>query len=160
MALIESEFKIHACTNTHLVVVIGTAIIMSILSLSTLVVDALGGHGSVMKVSSPPTNKNEYYIFTQELNANESKIGVPVAVFSLTNILVHKGDNITIHFYNTADKAEDRHTFTMQSPYAIDYDLNGGKNTTFSMKASTVGEFVYYCKYDLPSMTGHLIVLP
>jgi plastocyanin len=160
MTLIESEFKIHACTNTHLEVVIGTAIIMSILSLSTLVVDALGAPGSVMKVSSPPTNKNEYYIFTQELNANESKIGVPAAVFSLTNILAHKGDNITIHFYNTADKADDRHSFTMQSPYNMDYDLDGGKNITFRIKANTVGEFIYYCKYDLPSMTGRLVVLP
>jgi plastocyanin len=161
MALIKSAFKTYVCKNMYVMIVIGTAVIMNVWSFSTVVVvGALGAHESVMKVSSPPTNKNEYYIFTQELNANESKIGVPVAVYSLTNILVHKGDNITIHFYNTADKAEDRHTFTMQSPYAIDYDLNGGKNTTFSMKASTVGEFVYYCKYDLPSMTGHLIVLP
>ena len=96
---------------------------MSVLSLSTVVVCALGAQGSVMKVNSPPTNKNEYYIFTQELNANESKLGLPVAVFSLTNIITHKGDNITIHFYNTADQADDRHTFTMQSPYNIDYDL-------------------------------------
>jgi plastocyanin len=160
MALIESESKIYASTNTHLVVVIGTTIIMSVLSLSTLVVDALGAPGSVTKVSSPPTNKNEYYIFTQELNANESKIGVPAAVFSITNILVHKGDNITIRFYNTADKADDRHSFSMQSPYNMDYDLDGGKNITFTIKANTVGEFIHYCKHDLPSMTGRLVVLP
>jgi plastocyanin len=160
MALIESESKIYASTNTHLVVVIGTTIIMSVLSLSTVVVYALGGHGSVMKVSSPPTNKNEYYIFTQELNANESKIGVPVAVFSLSNIRVHKGDDISIHFFNTANKADDRHTFTMRSPYNMDYDLDAGKNTTFTIKANTFGEFIHYCKYDLPSMTGRLVVLP
>lgn len=160
MALIESEFKIPAFTNRYLVVVIGTTIILSVLSLSTLVVYALGAPRSVMKVSSPPTNNNEYYIFTQELNANESKIGVPAAVFSLTNILAHKGDNITIHFYNTAYKADDRHTFTMQSPYNMDYYLDSGKNTTFTIKANTAGEFIYYCKYDLPSMTGRLVVLP
>ena len=139
---------------------IGATIIVGVLSLSMVVLGALDTHRSVMKVNSPPINKNEYYIFTQELNANESKLGVPVAVFSLTSIIAHKGDNITIHFYNTADKADDRHTFTMQSPYNIDYDLAGGKNTTFSMKADTAGEFVYYCKYDLPSMIGHLVVLP
>jgi plastocyanin len=72
---------------------------------------------------------------------------------------VHKGDTVTIHFYNTADDADDRHTFTMQSPYKMDYDLFGGQNKTFSFKADTVGGFTYYCRYDLPSMIGHLEVL-
>lgn len=103
---------------------------------------------------------NEYYIFTQELNAEESKLGVPVAIFTLTNIIVHKGDNVTIHFYNTADEPRDRHTFTMQSPYKMDHDLAGGQNATFSFVANTVGGFTYYCRYDLPSMIGHLEVLP
>jgi plastocyanin len=73
---------------------------------------------------------------------------------------VHKGDTVTIHFYNTADEAKDRHTFTMQSPYEMNYDLAGGQNKTFSFKADTVGGFTYYCTYDLPSMIGHLEVLP
>jgi c-di-GMP-binding flagellar brake protein YcgR len=70
----------------------------------------------------------EYYVFTQELEGNESKLGVPVAVYTLTSIIVHKGDTVTIQFYNTADEAEDRHTFTMQSPYKMDYDLASGQN--------------------------------
>ena len=72
---------------------------------------------SVEEVSPPGVKANEYYIFTQELNADEEKLGVPVAVFTLTNIIVHKGDNVIIHFYNTGEEASDRHTFTMQSPY-------------------------------------------
>ena len=115
---------------------------------------------SVKEVSAPGLNPNEYYIFTQELDANESKLGVPVAVFTLTNIIVHKGDNVTIHFYNTADELSDRHTFSMQSPYKMDHDLAGGQNATFSFKADTVGGFTYFCRYDLPSMIGHLEVLP
>jgi plastocyanin len=115
---------------------------------------------SVKEVSAPGVNPNEYYIFTQELNANEAKLGLPVAVFTLTNIIVHKGDNVTIHFYNTADEVSDRHTFSMQSPYKMDHDLAGGQNATFSFKADTVGGFTYYCRYDLPSMIGHLEVLP
>ncbi len=114
----------------------------------------------VKEVSAPGVNPNEYYIFTQELDANESKLGVPVAVFTLTNIIVHKGDNVTIHFYNTADEAKDRHTFSMQSPYMMNHDLAGGQNATFSFKADTVGGFTYYCSYNLPSMIGHLEVLP
>lgn len=115
---------------------------------------------SVTEVSAPGIKPNEYYIFTQELNANEEKLGVPVAVFTLTNIIVHKGDTVTIHFYNTADEKTDRHTFTMQSPYKMNHDLAGGENTTFTFKADTVGGFTYYCTYDLPSMIGHLEVLP
>jgi plastocyanin len=115
---------------------------------------------SVKEVSAPGVNPNEYYIFTQELSANEAKLGLPVAVFTLTNIIVHKGDNVTIHFYNTADEVSDRHTFSMQSPYKMEHDLAGGQNATFSFKADTVGGFTYYCRYDLPSMIGHLEVLP
>lgn len=115
---------------------------------------------SVTEVSAPGVKPNEYYIFTQELNANEEKLGLPVAVFTLTNIIVHKVDTVTIHFYNTADEKTDRHTFSMQSPYKMDHDLAGGENTTISFKADTVGGFTYYCRYDLPSMIGHLEVLP
>jgi hypothetical protein len=38
----------------------------------------------ITEVSEPGVKPNEYYMFTQELNANESKLGVPVAVFTLT----------------------------------------------------------------------------
>jgi plastocyanin len=115
---------------------------------------------TVAEIGAPGEKQNEYYIFTQELNANETKVGEPIAVFTLTNIIVHKGDTVTIHFYNTADEPEDRHTFTMQSPYKMDYDLAGGQTKTFSFKADNVGGFTYYCRYDLPSMIGHLEVLP
>ena len=80
-------------------------------------------HSSVTEVSAPGVKANEYYIFTQELNADEPKLGVPVAVYTLTNIIVHKGDNVTIHFNNTADEVSDRHIFTMQSPYKMNHDL-------------------------------------
>jgi plastocyanin len=113
-----------------------------------------------MEVGAPGNDPNEFYIFTQELNADEDKLGVPVAVFTLTEITVHKGDKLTIHFYNPAEAASDRHTFTMQDPYKMNYDLAGGENKTFSFTADTVGRFTYYCTYDLPSMVGQLEVLP
>jgi plastocyanin len=113
-----------------------------------------------IQVGAPGISKNEFYIFTQELNADEEKLGVPVAVFSLTEIVVHKGDNITIHFINTAEEPDDRHTFTMESPYAMNYDLAGSERTTINFTADTVGTFTYYCTYDLPSMIGQLVVLP
>jgi len=135
-------------------------IVISGLTLLAPTVIMASAQSSVEEVSQPGVKPNEYYIFTQELNANETKLGVPVAVFTLTNIIVHKGDNVTIHFYNTGEEASDRHTFTMQSPYEMNHDLAGGENTTFTFKADTVGGFTYYCTYDLPSMIGHLEVLP
>ncbi|TLX85425.1 MAG: hypothetical protein E6L04_05340 [Thaumarchaeota archaeon] len=137
-----------------------TLIVISGLTLLAPTVMMASAQSPVTEVSAPGAQKNEYYIFTQELNANEEKLGLPVAVYTLTNIIVHKGDNVTIHFYNTADEVKDRHTFTMQTPYKVDHDLAGGQNVTFSFKADTVGGFTYYCRYDLPSMIGHLEVLP
>ena len=113
-----------------------------------------------LEIGAPGIGQNEFYIFTQELNADEEKIGVPVAIFSLTEIVIHKGDEITIHFINPADEPEDRHTFTLDSPYKMNYDLAGGESTTFTFTADTVGTFTYYCTYDLPSMVGQLVVLP
>ena len=143
------------------------AVIMSSAALVMLVslndkVNTVIGHEQYenLEVGAPGINKNEFYIFTQELNADEEKIGVPVAVFSLTEIVVHKGDKITIHFINPAEESDDRHTFTLESPYKMNYDLAGGESTTFSFTADTVGTFTYYCTYDLPSMVGQLIVLP
>ena len=150
-----------------LIIGITIAIIMSSAALVMFVsindkVDAVIGHEQYenLEVGAPGINKNEFYIFTQELNADEEKIGVPVAVFSLTEIVVHKGDNITIHFINPAEEPDDRHTFTLDSPYKMNYDLAGGESTTFSFTADTVGTFTYYCTYDLPSMVGQLVVLP
>ena len=150
-----------------LIIGITVAIIMSSAALVMFVsindkVDTVIGHEQYenLEVGAPGINKNEFYIFTQELNADEEKIGVPVAVFSLTEIVVHKGDNITIHFINPAEEPDDRHTFTLDSPYKMNYDLAGGESTTFSFTADTVGTFTYYCTYDLPSMVGQLVVLP
>jgi plastocyanin len=125
-------------------------------------VDVVIGHeqNENLEIGAPGISKNEFYIFTQELDADEEEIGVPVAVFSLTEIVVHKGDQITIHFINPAEEPDDRHTFTMDAPYQMNYDMAGGESTTFSFTADTVGTFTYYCTYDLPSMIGQLVVLP
>ncbi|MBI5147292.1 MAG: cupredoxin domain-containing protein [Thaumarchaeota archaeon] len=150
-----------------LIVGIAVAIAMSSVALVMLVnlndkVDTVIGHeqNENLEIGAPGINKNEFYIFTQELDADEEKIGVPVAVFSLTEIVVHKGDQVTIHFINPAEEPDDRHTFTMDAPYKMNYDLAGGESTTFSFTADTIGTFTYYCTYDLPSMIGQLVVLP
>jgi plastocyanin len=154
------RFQIEIGLFATVIITLGLTQLLSISS-STLLLPAVAQQpSSVTEVGAPGIKQNEYYIFTQELKGDESKLGVPIAVFTLTNIIVHKGDTVTIHFYNTADEIKDRHTFTMQSPYEMNYDLAGGQNKTFSFKADTVGGFTYYCTYDLPSMIGHLEVLP
>ena len=154
-------------TTTGMIIGIAIAIIMSASSLVMLVtlndkISSITTREATedLQVGAPGINKNEFYIFTQELNADEEKLGVPVAVFSLTEIVVHKGDNVTIHFINPAEEPDDRHTFTLEEPYKMNYDLAGGESTTFSFTAETVGTFTYYCTYDLPSMVGQLVVLP
>ena len=150
-----------------LMIGVGIAIIMS--SISLVMLSDLNAktvafldheQDENLEVGAPGISKNEFYIFTQELNADEEAVGVPVAVFTLTEIVVHKGDTVTIHFINTAEEKDDRHTFTMQAPYEMNHDLAGGESTTFSFKADKIGTFTYYCTYDLPSMVGQLVVLP
>jgi plastocyanin len=154
------RFQVELGLFTTLIITLGLTQLLISSSMLLLLSAAAQQPPSVTENAAPGEKQNEYYIFTQELEGDESKLGVPVAVFTLTNIIVHKGDTVTIHFYNTVDEPEDRHTFTMQSPYKIDYDLAGGQSKTFSFKADTVGGFTYYCRYDLPSMIGHLEVLP
>jgi plastocyanin len=154
------RFQIKVGLFATLIITLGLTQLLPISSSTLLLPAAAQQPSSVTEAGAPKAKQNEYYIFTQELEGNESKLGVPIAIFTLTNIIVHKGDTVTIHFYNTADEAKDRHTFTMQSPYEMNYDLAGGQNKTFSFKADTVGGFTYYCTYDLPSMIGHLEVLP
>jgi len=150
-----------------LIIGVGIAIIIS--SISLVMLSDLNSKTAAflaheqeenLQVGAPGVGENEFYIFTQELNADEDAVGVPVAVFTLTEIVVHKGDTVTIHFINPAEEEEDRHTFTLQAPYEMNYDLAGGESTTFSFNADTVGTFTYYCTYDLPSMVGQLVVLP
>ena len=150
-----------------IIIGIAIAIIMSGAALTMLItlndkISSITEHEAAenLQVGAPGVDKNEFYIFTQELEADEEKLGVPVAVFTLTEIVVHKGDHITIHFINPAEEPDDRHTFTMEEPYKMNYDLAGGESTTFSFTADTVGTFTYYCTYDLPSMVGQLVVLP
>ena len=158
---------LNSTATAGVIVGIALAIIMSSAALIMLVnlnekIDTISSHEEYenLEIGAPGINKNEFYIFTQELNADEEKVGVPVAVFSLTEIVVHKGDKITIHFINPAEEPEDRHTFTIDAPYQMNYDLAGGESTQFSFTADTVGTFTYYCTYDLPSMIGQLVVLP
>jgi hypothetical protein len=63
---------------------------LSPISSKLLLLPAAAQQQPAVEIGAPEEKQNEYYIFTQELEANESKLGVPVAVYTLTNIIVHK----------------------------------------------------------------------
>src|SRR5574341_1146054 len=107
-------FRKNLVVDNPITMAIIAVVLTSGLTLPIPAIMTASAQSSVTEVSAPGIKQNEYYVFTQELNADEEKLGVPVAVFTLTNIIVHKGDTVTIHFYNTADEKSDRHTFTMQ----------------------------------------------
>lgn len=115
----------------------------------------------VKEVGPPVGSPAEYYIVNQELDdVDEKDTGIPSDVYSIPQITVHKGDKVTIHFYNVAEEPDERHTFTMEKPYKMNYDIAPGEKKTFSFTADTVGTFTYYCTYHMPTMVGHLTVLP
>ncbi|MGB9168159.1 MAG: cupredoxin domain-containing protein [Nitrososphaeraceae archaeon] len=108
---------------------------------------------SIMTDSSIP-----YYIFPTEIEGIEEEfLKIPHDAYSVQTIVAKKGDNLTINFYNT--EGEERHTFTLDSPYAINEDLKGGQNSIIKFVADKEGIFTYYCAYHLPTMTGKLVVL-
>ena len=104
--------------------------------------------------------EKEFYIFTAEIeDLNETKLGIKADVFTLPIMVVNKGDNVTVHFYNLEKEGGDRHSFTIGEPYNIDKDLAPEENGIISFKADNEGTFQYYCKYHEPAMTGQLVVV-
>lgn len=118
-------------------------------------------HTNAPPILNLSTGNKTFYEVNQEIeNFNETKMGFPADVYSRPVLIVNKGDNVTIHFFNIETNATDRHSFTLAAPYNIDMDLAGGQNATATFNANKEGVFVFYCKYHLPSMTGELIVVP
>ena len=99
-----------------------------------------------------------FYLFTDELPLNETKLGIKSDIYSPNIFVVNKGDTITIHFYNL--DGDGKHTFNLGAPFHVNEDVAPKHNATFTFKAVNEGIFQFYCKQDPPTMTGQLIVLP
>jgi plastocyanin len=125
---------------------------------SSSVQNQKGSSGTSVSSNALGSNKS-FYLFTDEIEGiNETKLGMP-ADYYIPNIFVaNKGDLVTMHFYNL--DADDRHTFTIGSPYNINEDVAPLHNVTFTFKAGNEGVYRFYCTYHQPTMTGQLIVLP
>jgi plastocyanin len=102
-----------------------------------------------------------FYIFNQEIEGlNETTAGIPADAYSIPVIVVNKGDNVTINFYNTEAEAGDNHSFTLGAPYNIDQTAMPGQHVNATFVADHEGVFIYYCKFHQPTMRGELVVLP
>ena len=103
----------------------------------------------------------EIWLFSQvNDNIDEDKFGIPPDQFSLDSIVVKKGDNVKIHFYNLEQvETQEHHTFTMTAPYDINHDVNAGEEDSIEFTATESGIFDYFCTYHKPTMRGQLIVL-
>ena len=102
----------------------------------------------------------EFYLFTAEIpDVDEEKLKVAGDAFSIPTMIVNKGDNITVHFYNIDPVTGERHSFTIGTPYNVDADIAFGESTVVSFMADHEGIFQYYCKYHLSVMIGQLEVV-
>jgi plastocyanin len=103
----------------------------------------------------------EFYLFTAEIpDVAEEKLKVAGDAFSIPTMIVNKGDNVTVHFYNVDPVTDERHSFTIGTPYNVDADIAFGESAVVSFMADHEGIFQYYCKYHLPVMVGQLQVVP
>jgi nitrous oxide reductase len=102
----------------------------------------------------------EFYLFTAEIpDVAEEKLKVAGDAFSIPTMIVNKGDNVTVHFYNVDPVPDERHSFTIGAPYNVDADIAFGESAVASFIADHEGIFQYYCKYHLPVMVGQLEVV-
>jgi plastocyanin len=102
----------------------------------------------------------EFYLFTSEIpDVDEEKLKVAGDAFSIPTMIVNKGDNVTVHFYNVDPVTDERHSFTIGAPHNVDADIAFGESDVVSFMADHEGIFQYYCKYHLPVMTGQLEVV-
>jgi plastocyanin len=110
----------------------------------------------------PASSNKTFYVFSAEVEGlDEATTGIPVDIYTPPVIVVNVGDNVTINFYNTEEETEERHSFTIDAqPYSVDIDIAGGESGNASFTADQEGIFPYYCKYNLPTMVGQLVVLP
>ncbi len=106
--------------------------------------------------------KREFWLSDSEIPGfNETTMGMPKDIYSMTTISVFKGDKVMIHFFNIEQPGGDNHSFTIfGKPYNMNVVITPGQNTTMVFDANTTGIFTYYCTFHVPTMRGQLVVQP
>jgi len=143
--------------SLQITIIVSIAII--IIAISALAITIPFKQTTEANYASP--QKRKFWLFNSEIpKFNEIKMGMSHDVFSMSTITVNKGDNVTIHFFNTELPGGDSHSFTIEGKtYDVNIVLNPGENKTVSFDATTAGVFPYECTFHQPTMQGQLIVL-
>lgn len=119
------------------------------------------GNNSAPKDSASMQHRatKTFYLFTTGIPAvNETKLGFGGDVYSLPTMVVHKGDNVVVHYYNLETDRDEKHSFTLDA-FHINTQLAGGENATDTFVANKAGIFEYHCIFHPPEMRGQLVVL-
>ena len=142
---------------------------ISIAALSIALVAILIASSSLTNIATFEDDDDEKYVpqtreiwlFSQvDEHIDEDKFSIPPDQFSLDSIVVNKGDNVKIHFYNLEPvETQEHHSFTITSPYDVNYDINAGEEASIDFTATESGIFDYFCTYHQPTMRGQLIIL-
>ena len=115
--------------------------------------------GKIPSLSTP--GEKVFYVFTSEIEGvDEEKLKVAGDAFSVNSLVANKGDKVTVHFYNVDPVKEERHSFTVGDPYAVNIDVGFAESGNATFTADNVGVFPFYCQYHQPVMEGQLVVLP
>ena len=89
--------------------------------------------------------EKEFYLFTAEIpDVDEEKLKIAGDAFSIPTMIVNKGDNVTVHFYNVDPVSDERHSFTIGAPYNVDADIAFGESDVVNFLADHEGIFQYY----------------
>jgi plastocyanin len=135
--------------------------VLVVILLSALVGGITGfgtGFLSAQRPSAQAPQIREFYLFTDSIPFNQTKVGVSHDIYSPSRFLVNKGDTVIIRYYNLEDLPSN-HSFTMEAPYQMNYILHINENATIQFVANTPGIFAYRCIFHQPTMTGYIAIV-
>lgn len=156
--MVISSLKVISYISSLMVVFLASFILLSLNSADKISAQRLGSQIPTPLMSN---GSGVFNIFTTQIpEVNEGTLGVPGDVYSVPVMIVKRGENVTINFYNDDRDAADRHTFTIKEPYNVNKDIATGASAGISFTADKEGLFMYYCTYHPKTMYGTMLVLP
>jgi len=97
--------------------------------------------GKIPSLSTP--GEKALYVFTSEIEGvDEEKLKVAGDAFSVNTLVANKGDKVTVNFYNVDPVKEERHSFTVGDPYAVNIDVGFAESGNATFTADNVGRCI------------------